>query len=102
MCSVIVTYIVPKLIKLPNSQDEMLSNMSEFEAKFGITQAFECIDGTHIPLKASTVTLKIIITTNNSIRWMFKSFATEKATLWTLTVDGRVAVMMPKSMWIQV
>ena len=28
---------------------------SEFEAKFGMTQAFGCIDGTHIPLKATTV-----------------------------------------------
>ena len=103
VCSVIVTYMVPKLIKLPNSQDEMLSKISEFEAKFGMTQPFGCIDGTHIPLKAHTVsTLKVIITTNNSIHWMFKEFATAKATLGTLTVDGRVAVMMPKSMRIQV
>ena len=55
VCSVIVTYMVPKLIKLSNSRDEILSKISEFEAKFGMTQAFECIDGTHIPLKASTV-----------------------------------------------
>ena len=31
ICSAIVTYMVPKLIKLPNSQDEMLSKISEFE-----------------------------------------------------------------------
>ena len=43
VCSVIVTYIVTKRIKLLNSQDEMLSKMSEFEAKFGMTQAFRCI-----------------------------------------------------------
>ena len=43
VCSVIVTYIVTKCIKLLNSQDEMLSKMSEFEAKFGMTQAFRCI-----------------------------------------------------------
>ena len=31
ICSAIVTYMVPKLIKLPNSQDEMLSKISDFE-----------------------------------------------------------------------
>ena len=53
-CIVIVTYMVLKLIKLPISQDEMLPKISEFEAKFGMTQAFGCIDGTHIHLKAPT------------------------------------------------
>ena len=33
----------------------MLSKKSEFEAKFGITQACGCIHGTHIPLKAPKV-----------------------------------------------
>ena len=33
---------------------------------------------------------------------MFKEFVTIKATLWTLTVDGQVVVMMPKSMPILV
>ena len=54
-CSVIVTYMILKLIKLPNSQDEILSKISAFEAKFGMTHAFGCIDGTHIPLKAPAV-----------------------------------------------
>ena len=47
--------MVPKLIILPNSQYGMLSKISEFEAKFGITHSFGCIDGTHIPLKVPTV-----------------------------------------------
>ena len=38
VCSAIVTYIVPKFVKLPNSQDELLSKISEFEAKFGKAQ----------------------------------------------------------------
>ena len=41
VCSVIVTYMVPKLIKLTNSQSEMLFKISEFEAKFGMPQAFD-------------------------------------------------------------
>ena len=33
----------------------MLSKISESEDKIGMTQAFGCVDGTHIPLKAPTV-----------------------------------------------
>ena len=33
VCSAIVIYMVPKLIKLRDSRDEMLSKISEFEAK---------------------------------------------------------------------
>ena len=55
VCSAIVTYMVPKIIRPPNSEDEMLSKISEFEAKFGVTQAFRCIDSIHVPLKAPTV-----------------------------------------------
>ena len=32
---------------------------------------------------------------------MFNGFASAKATLWTLTVDGWVAAMIPKSKRIQ-
>ena len=66
VCSAIVTYLVPKLIKLPNSQDEMMSKISEFEAKFGMTQSFGCIDGAHILLKAPTVNLQTILFTECS------------------------------------
>ena len=62
VCSVIFTYMVPRLIKLPNSKDEMLSKIPEFEGKFGMTQAFGYIDVTHISLNAPTVN-----PTNNSI-----------------------------------
>jgi len=33
------------------SKDEMRQKVAEFESKFGMPQAFGCIDGTHIPLK---------------------------------------------------
>ena len=52
VCTAIVKYMVPKLITIPKSQDEMLSKISQFEAAFGMTQAFGCIDGIHIPIKA--------------------------------------------------
>ena len=41
----------PKLLKLLKTVNEMRQKVSEFEAKFGMVQAFECIDGTHVPVK---------------------------------------------------
>ena len=49
--------MVPKRIKLSKIL-KMLSKISEFEANFGMTQAFGCIDGTYIPLKVPTVNSK--------------------------------------------
>jgi hypothetical protein len=40
----------PKYLHLPVDMDEMRLNVSEFESKFGMVQAFGCIDGTHIPV----------------------------------------------------
>ena len=99
VCSATVTYMVPKLIKLPNCQDEMLSKISEFEAKFGMTQAFGCLDCTHIPLKARTV--------NSHNYKQFCSLNVQgvcdyKGYFMALTLDGQIAAMMPKSMQIQV
>ena len=101
VCSVIVTYMVPKLIKLTNSQDEMLSKISEFEAKFGMTQAFGCIEGTHIPLKTPTVNSQDYYNYKQFFSLNVQGVCACKPTLWALTVDGLVAVMMPK-MRIQV
>ena len=36
---------------LPRSTDEMREKAAEFEAKFGMPQAFGCIDGTHMRIK---------------------------------------------------
>ena len=44
-------YMGPKFISLPKNKDEMRVKAGEFEAKFGMKQAFECIDGTYIPIK---------------------------------------------------
>ena len=41
----------PKYLHLPRNTEEMRRKVSEFEIKFGMTQAYGCIDGTHIPLK---------------------------------------------------
>jgi hypothetical protein len=47
---VISTVVGPKYLHLPVDMDEMRLKVSEFESKFGMVQAFGCIDGTHIPV----------------------------------------------------
>ena len=34
---------------------EMRKKVAEFEVKYGLVQAFGCIDGTHIPIKRPTI-----------------------------------------------
>ena len=51
VCEVITKKMGPKYIHLPRSQESMQRKGSEFEAKFGMTQEFGCVDGTHIPIK---------------------------------------------------
>ena len=51
VCEAIVTHLVPKYITLPKTREEITSKVSQFELKFGMLQAYGCIDGTHIPIK---------------------------------------------------
>ena len=49
-CKAIVTLLGPSYVYLPKNIDEMRMKVAEFECKFGMQQAFGCIDGTHIPI----------------------------------------------------
>jgi hypothetical protein len=51
ICQVISTKMGPRYIYFPRSKQSMQREVSEFEAKYGMTQAFGCADGTHIPIK---------------------------------------------------
>eukprot|EP00794_Sanderia_malayensis_P020819 gene20819-biopygen15353 len=51
VCKAIGTVLGPKYLKLPEDQNEMRQKVSEFETKFGMVQAFGCIDETQIPIK---------------------------------------------------
>ena len=51
VCSAICKNLGPKYLHLPRDKEEMRQKVSEFELKFGMIQAFGCIDGTHIPIK---------------------------------------------------
>ena len=50
VCNAIVLYVGPKYLHLPKTNQEMKEKISDFETKFGMTQTFGCIDGTHISI----------------------------------------------------
>ena len=50
VCDTITRHLGPKYIQLPQNKEEMTGKVSEFGAKFGMLQAFGCVDGTHIPI----------------------------------------------------
>ena len=50
VCNAIELYVGPKYLHLPKTNQAMKEKISESETKFGMTQAFGCIDGTHIPI----------------------------------------------------
>ena len=41
----------PEYSRLPKDVNEMKEMMGRFENRFGFPQAFDCLDGTHIPIK---------------------------------------------------
>ena len=51
VCNFIAFKLGPNLIKLPSCKSQMHNKSSEFEVKYGMPQAFGCIDGTHIRIK---------------------------------------------------
>ena len=51
VCHAINTVLDPTYLHLPRNVNEMREKASEFELKFGMIQAFGCIDGTHIAVK---------------------------------------------------
>ena len=51
VCYAICQILGPIYICLPKDKSEMQRIVGEFEAKFGLPQAFGCIDGTHIKIK---------------------------------------------------
>ena len=55
VCDAITKHLGPEYIHLPRNAEEMHGKVSEFELKFGMTQEFGCIDGTHIPIKTPTI-----------------------------------------------
>ncbi len=51
VCTAISKHLGPKYLHLPLNDEDMRKTVAEFESKFGMTQAFGCIDGTHVPIQ---------------------------------------------------
>ncbi|XP_065675573.1 putative nuclease HARBI1 [Hydra vulgaris] len=51
VCKAISKNLGPKYLFLSKNQTEMRNKVSGFENKFGMTQVFGCINGTHIPIR---------------------------------------------------
>ena len=51
VCLAICQNLGLQYIHLPKTREEMREKVSEFEAEFEMIQTFECIEGTHIPIK---------------------------------------------------
>ena len=49
-CNVISHILGPKYRFLPRNEEDMRTYVAEFDAKYGMIQAFGCIDRTHIPI----------------------------------------------------
>ncbi|XP_028405233.1 uncharacterized protein LOC114527736 [Dendronephthya gigantea] len=54
VCSAITYKLGPKYVKLPQTAEDMIEKASEFLSKYGMHQAFGCIDGTHVPILRPT------------------------------------------------
>ena len=52
VCTAICSVLGPSYLHLPRDQEERKMKVAEFEAKFGMFQAFGVIDGTDIPIMA--------------------------------------------------
>ena len=50
VCSAITYNLGPIYVQLPKTEEEMIEKAAQFEAKYGMHQAFGCIDGTHVPI----------------------------------------------------
>lgn len=76
VCHAINSVLGPTHLHLPRDVNEMREKVSEFELKFGMTQAFGCIDGTHIALKRPIDNSQDFLTINSSFPLMFKQYVT--------------------------
>ena len=55
VCTAICSVLGPSYLHLPRDQEERKMKVAEFEAKFGMFQAFDVIDGTHIPIMSPSI-----------------------------------------------
>ena len=95
VCHAINTVLGPTYLHLPRDVNEMREKASEFELKFGMIQAFGCIDGTHIAVKRPIDNSQDFFNCKQFFS-MFKQYVTVRVILWMWNAGGQVQFMMPK------
>ncbi len=88
-CNAVTTHLGPKYLHLPRTVDEMQTTVAEFETKFGMTQAFGCVDGTYVPIRPKTTSI-----TSSFIPSVLRQFVMLKAYSWMLIAGGLGVSMM--------
>ena len=63
VCKAINQRVGPNYLRLPKTNKQMSFLIDNFQKKFGLPQVFGCVDGTHIPIRQPTETLKTIFVT---------------------------------------
>ena len=83
VCLAICQNLGPQYIRLPKTREEMREKVSEFEAKFGMTQTFGCMSSILIyPSSAHWKIHRTIFVTSSTIHYMYRVCATIKACSW--------------------
>lgn len=54
VCQAISNHLGSEHLHLPEDEESTREKVVEFEGKFGMTQAFGCIDWTHIPIECAS------------------------------------------------
>ena len=93
VCDAITTHLVPKYLRLSVTVEEMQRTVPEFETKFGMTQAFGCVDGTHIPIRRPIINSQHHF---NYKQFYSRQFVMLKGCSWILTVGGLGVFVMLK------
>ena len=90
VCDVLNNEVGPEYLVLPKNEEDMRKVVSGFELKFGLLQAFGCIDGTHVEIKRPIENAQDFF---NKIRLQFRQYVTVAEDSWMLNANGLVRFM---------
>lgn len=88
----ISSYLGPKYLHLLKEEECLMEKV----AKFGMTQTFGCIDGTHIPIKCPSENSQDFFCYKQLFHQVYRLCVTIKACLWMLNVSGQEVSLMQK------
>ncbi|KAK6179874.1 hypothetical protein SNE40_012129 [Patella caerulea] len=97
VCRAITFELSKVYLKLPRNVHEMQAKTTALEVKFGMTQAFGCVDGKHIAIKHPVKNPQDYFCYKNFFSLsMFKLFVTVQDYLWTWIAGGQVVYMVAR------